>query len=360
VSKSWLDQYIEWGLTRDEKPWTPSTAAAYKRELHRLEQLTGKPAEELNAEDLRAYQARHRGEPAATWNGRYHAIVGFYQFLGAQGFYQQLNAQGRRRSDPSAAISRRREEPKSTAPSVDVLAAITQMPDGRDKRIALFLYHSGLKIGEAESIEEPPVEGRVHVLRRGGRWEWVPVSDEALDLLSELGGRVAEPGLQKRNIQRRLPVTPSQIENAAKLNHQLRTSHGDALGPVWALLVRRSDLLDVARAYRDAVEAMEGPKPRPKSAITAAARALQAMLTAMGAKGNSLGPLFVSARSKELFGPHDAKLADALQSLVDWVSADRSERGDAHKDTDGGPEDAWLALRIVAALLLRLEATMAP
>lgn len=120
----------------------------------------------------------------------------------------------------------------------------------------------------------------------------------------------------------------------------------------------RPALGDVARAYRDAVEAMEVQPPRTKSAITAAARALQTMLGAMGAQGNSLGPLFHSARSQGLFGPYDSKLADAMQTLVDWVNADRSGRGDAHIDSGPSPEDGWLALRIVAALLIRLEAVM--
>jgi site-specific recombinase XerC len=360
MAKSWIDRFIEWGLTRAENPWEPGTAKAYRRELERLERLTGKPVEELTAEDLSAYQARHRSEPASTWNSRYHAAAGFFQYLAAQGFFQELDARGRRRIDPSSAISTRREEPKPPPPSVDVLKAIAEMPEGRDKQIALFLYHSVLKIGEAESIREPPVDGKVHVRHWGGKWEWVSISDKALELLDQLGGRVSEPGKQRRAIQRNLPVTPTQIENAAKRDRQLRrTSQGDALGPVWALLVGRPELLKVARAYRDAVEEMEDPNGRPNAAITAAARALQEMLIAMGAKGNRLGPLFVSARSQGRFGsPYDNKLADAIEALVDWTSATRVGLGDAHVTKEPTREDAWLALRIVAALLLRLEATM--
>lgn len=212
-----------------------------------------------------------------------------------------------------------------------------------------------MKIGQACSTNEPPVDGHVHVESRGGSKEWVPLGQEALDLLSRLGGRIP---LKPRTIQRRFPVKPSEIEAAARRDHQLRTSHEDALGPVLALLVSRPALFDVARAYRDAVEAMEGPTPRTKSAISAAARALQEMLSAMGASGNSLGPLFHDARSKGLVAPHDSKLASAQDNLVDWVSADRSQRGDAHVDAGPEPDDGWLAVRVVGALLLRLEAAM--
>jgi hypothetical protein len=53
----------------------------------------------------------------------------------------------------------------------------------------------------------------------------------------------------------------------------------------------------------------------------------------MGARGNSLDPLFQSARTQGLFGPYDAKLVTALELLVDWVSADRVGRGDTHTST---------------------------
>jgi hypothetical protein len=124
---------------------------------------------------------------------------------------------------------------------------------------------------------------------------------------------------------------------------------------VLVLIASRPGLAKAARDYRNAVEEVQDPKGKPDDAITDAAGALQAMLEAMGAEGNSLSPLFKSARGKGLLGPYDGKLAAAVEALVDWVSADRSGRGDAH---GGGPAtraDAWLTVRIVGALLLRLE-----
>jgi hypothetical protein len=182
----------------------------------------------------------------------------------------------------------------------------------------------------------------------------VTISDEALRKLEELGGRLP---WTPRTLQRKLkPLTPTQIRAAAIRDHQLRTSHGEAIGPVWELLVGRAELLQVARAYRNAVEAVEDPRGKPADAILHAATALQEMLRAMGAQGNSLHPLFLSARRLELLGPYDDKLADALDDLVDWVNADRAGRGSAHLVRAPDRQDAWLALRVVAALLLRLEA----
>ena len=280
-------------------------------------------------------------------------IDGFFEYLGEQGFYEQLTPQGGRRVNPAGVLKRRREERKQPR-NVDVLAAIASIQQEPDKGIALFLYHSGLEIAEACSIDGLR-DGQVRVLRRGGRWEWVPLRQEAIAALTRLGGRMP---FQPRTIQKRLPVWPSEIRAASLRDHQLRTTHGDSLGPVFALLAGRPALLDTARAYREAVEAMQDPKPRAKGAITAAARALQEMLRAMGAQGNSLGPLFHDARSKGIFEPHDSKLGSAVENLVDWVSADRSQRGDAHVETSPGPDDGWLAIRIVGAVLLRLEATM--
>lgn len=39
---------------------------------------------------------------------------------------------------------------------------------------------------------------------------------------------------------------------------------------------------------------------------------------------------------------------------MDWVSADRSERGEAHKSGSDDRADAWLAVHVVGALILRL------
>jgi hypothetical protein len=48
--------------------------------------------------------------------------------------------------------------------------------------------------------------------------------------------------------------------------------------------------------------------------------------------------------------------AAEFQKLVDWVSASRSDRGDAHSASNATRPDAWLVVHVVGALILRLEA----
>ena len=128
--------------------------------------------------------------------------------------------------------------------------------------------------------------------------------------------------------------------------------HSEVVAPTLRLLSGRAGWSKVEAAYQDALgELVQG---KPADAITDAATALQEALTVRGSKGNALGPLAKSAHSKGLFGPHDAVMTDVLHKLVDWVSADRSAKGDAHQVAQPTIEDAWLTVHIVGALILRL------
>jgi hypothetical protein len=353
VERDWVEDFIRWGLTKSHRPWLESTALGYRRELAQIQRKTGKRPELLNADDLEAYQAARRAESASTWNGRYHAFVAFFKYLESERYYEQADAAGNPRRNPMRALKRRRPEPKGREPSVDIVAAIADMGDPKDKLIASFLYHSMLTLTEAQSIKDEPRGEEVRVRRRGN-WEWAQVRRPALDALEELGGTVPLWGYTPRTIQKRWPIPPTEFTKAGKRDFGRGGMNANALSSVMGLLVGRADLVDVARAYRDGAEALEGPKPKPATAITAAARALQEMFTWIGAKGNSLGPLFDSARSRGLLQPHDRNLIDALERLVDWVNADRSERGDAHKRTAATREDAEMTLNIVSAVIVRL------
>jgi hypothetical protein len=112
--------------------------------------------------------------------------------------------------------------------------------------------------------------------------------------------------------------------------------------------------MSVERAFHDALRELK-PGGNPGDAITDAGSALQEMLLAAGAEGNALGPLLASARGKGLLGPYDSKLAEGVKLIGDWVSADRSTRGDAHSASNANIDDAWLAVHVAAALIVRLE-----
>jgi hypothetical protein len=77
-------------------------------------------------------------------------------------------------------------------------------------------------------------------------------------------------------------------------------------------------------------------------------------LEKLGCSGNQLGDLIRDGKKRGLFGPHDAKLTQSIAGLAHWVSSDRSTLGDAHHSTDANPDDAWLTVHVVGALILRL------
>jgi len=131
--------------------------------------------------------------------------------------------------------------------------------------------------------------------------------------------------------------------------------HATVVEPVFTLTQGEPKLAAVEKAYQHALRELK-PGGDPSDAITDAATALQEMLTAAGAGGNALGPLLTDARRRELLSPYDSKLAEGIEALGEWVSADRSQRGDAHHVRDATRDDAWLAVRVAGALILRIAA----
>lgn len=128
--------------------------------------------------------------------------------------------------------------------------------------------------------------------------------------------------------------------------------HAEVVAPALRLLSGSSGWESVEAAYQAALsELHEG---RPENAITDAGTALQEALATLGCKGNALGPLLEDARAKGILAPHDSPMSDALKRIGDWVSADRSTKGDAHNSKPASPEDAWLTVHVVGALILRL------
>ena len=132
--------------------------------------------------------------------------------------------------------------------------------------------------------------------------------------------------------------------------------HATIIEPVISLTSGDSRYASVEKAYRVALHELK-PGGNPAHAVTMAGTSLQEMLEAVGARGNALGPLLADARKHELLAPYDSKLAEAVAAIGDWVSADRSGKGDAHHVRDDvSAEDAWRAVRVSGALILRLAA----
>lgn len=131
-----------------------------------------------------------------------------------------------------------------------------------------------------------------------------------------------------------------------------RELHVEVVVPT-LMLIAKPGWERVDAAYQEALKQLaQGNAP---NAITDAGTALQEAFVMLGASGNALGPLIKSARSKGILAGHDQALADSIRQTAEWVSADRSNSGDAHKTADSEVEDAWLIIHVVGALLLRLS-----
>jgi hypothetical protein len=128
--------------------------------------------------------------------------------------------------------------------------------------------------------------------------------------------------------------------------------HAEVVAPALRLLSGRRGFEGVEIAYKDALR--EIANGDADDAITDAGTALQEALAALGCSGNSLGPLIADARRRNLLAPHDARLEKAIADVMEWVSADRSQSGEAHHVSSASIEDAWLIVHIVGALILRL------
>lgn len=106
------------------------------------------------------------------------------------------------------------------------------------------------------------------------------------------------------------------------------------------------------KSYRSALQEIRAGEAA--DAVTDAGRALQDTLSALGYGGSTIGRQLSNAKKNGLLSGHDIPLGNALEAVINWGSAERSEIGDAHKDSDATLDDAWLTVQVIGALILRL------
>ena len=138
-------------------------------------------------------------------------------------------------------------------------------------------------------------------------------------------------------------VLPDLIDE--KRVRQARELHQAVVVPTLTLLGGKERFAGAEKAYQDALHQIHDGNP--ENGITDAGTALQEVLKALGCKGNALNPLAVSAQKKGILVGHDTK-------LINWVEGDRSNTGDTHNAAPASPEDAWLTVHIVGAIILRV------
>lgn len=175
----------------------------------------------------------------------------------------------------------------------------------------------------------------------------------------------------RRIAQYDLPNAPAEVYFSARVNEALREHRisfeivGDEVVPfsskelhtevvIPALnLVSQPGWEKVEVAYQAALGELS--RGDAADAITDAGTALQEALVKIGAEGNALGPLITSARKKGIILGHDVPLLEVVERASTWISADRSQVGDAHGVTAATLDDAWLTVHVVGAVILRLS-----
>ncbi|KAA0961864.1 hypothetical protein FQ142_00485 [Microbacterium sp. ANT_H45B] len=131
-----------------------------------------------------------------------------------------------------------------------------------------------------------------------------------------------------------------------------RELHAEVVRPALQLIALQG-WERVEKSYQAALSQLS--RGEAANAITDAGTALQEALSHLGAEGNQLGDLTTSARKKGIIASHDVPMLQTIEKACRWVSADRSNTGDAHNADEATSEDAWFTVHVVGAIILRLS-----
>lgn len=128
--------------------------------------------------------------------------------------------------------------------------------------------------------------------------------------------------------------------------------HSEVLRPATILLGDDPTFRTASDAFQSALTRLS--KGEKDVALTQAATALQEFFRALGVEGNSVSDQLDKAQRAKVISGADRSL---MKPLIDWVNADRSDRGNAHRHREGDvtKADAWLMMHVVAALMVRLS-----
>lgn len=131
-------------------------------------------------------------------------------------------------------------------------------------------------------------------------------------------------------------------------NHVL---HAEVVKPASTFLDLKPQFARASAGFEAALTRLS--ENQPAVAITDTATAVQEFFRALGVEGGSISDQLNGAATAGVISQEDRRL---LKPIVDWVNADRSSRGNAHqfRDDDASKADAWLAIHVAAALIVRL------
>lgn len=128
--------------------------------------------------------------------------------------------------------------------------------------------------------------------------------------------------------------------------------HAEVIRPATILLDSDPKFRKASSGFQTALNRLSDNKP--DAAITDAVSAVQEFFRSLGIDGGSISDQLDAAVRAKVVSPSDKKI---LKPLTDWSNADRSTRGNAHYSREGdvSKADAWLALHVAGALIVRLS-----
>lgn len=128
--------------------------------------------------------------------------------------------------------------------------------------------------------------------------------------------------------------------------------HSEVIRPVTILLADDQVFTKASAAFQSALNRLS--KGETDVALTEGAVALQEFFRALGVEGNSVSDQLDKAQRQSFISGADRGL---MKPLIDWVNADRSDRGNAHRHRAGDvtKADAWLMMHVVGAVMVRLS-----
>lgn len=195
-----------------------------------------------------------------------------------------------------------------------------------------------------DSIRDPDEHTAVIFGLIEGLWRWEAVVDEEFVKRG--------PGARQLFQERITEILEDHRIGFAFINGKFLPRSGsvadrEILIPAVEFLTGDPRFADADAEYCEALDAIQ--HRQPDEAITKACTALQSALAALGCDDDKLSTQVALAAGKGLFAKHD-------KPLQGWLIADRGNFGSAHPgDRPAAREDAWLAVHVVGAIILRLS-----
>jgi integrase/recombinase XerD len=172
-----VDDFLAWRQV--ERDATPRSVASYWQILRKLvDAFPEAQLADLTTDDLRGFLLAWRERSAATRSNVISVVHSFFAWAEAEDLVEV---------DPSRKIRRPpKRRPAIHRPSLSDLAKLRNAATLHERPALLLMEGAGLRNTEVRMCRWQNVDlvnGRVHVFRKGGQWQWVPL---APDVLGEL------------------------------------------------------------------------------------------------------------------------------------------------------------------------------